>query len=79
MQGFFRIILYKPNIMDKICLKLNILTMFINILQVLNALNNDSGWNPMFNREKQIPKIERRLKIDLSDIKRNNYSNNFEF
>lgn len=48
-----------------------------SIKKLLAALNDDNGWNPMFKREKQIPKIERRLKINLSDVSCNNYSISF--
>lgn len=39
---------------------------------LLSTINNprDSWWNTYFDREKNIPKIEKALKIDLSEIKR---------
>ena len=35
---------------------------------LINALNNVDTWNPMFNRKKRVPLIEKRLGIDLSDV-----------
>jgi hypothetical protein len=39
---------------------------------LLSIINNprNSHWNPCFNRKKNIPKIEKALKIDLSEIRR---------
>lgn len=39
----------------------------VSIKKLLIALNSDS-WNSSFNRSREIPKIERKLKISLCDI-----------
>lgn len=36
---------------------------------VIASINNMGNWNPSFDREKNVPKIEKRLGIDLSDVR----------
>ena len=45
--------------------------LIVNTEFLLKALNSNAGlgsWNKAFNRKKQIPKIAKKLKIDLSDV-----------